>query len=225
MTIKASGRSALILATGFFMCFAMPSQAAVDADTENATANVKSQNATGASIAPRKHLRHSSRHFKRYAHRRSGRVAFKSRTGEDKAAALTEVAGDDPGSLTAMPPSVANANAKLLSTDTPNGDLNALSARANDLLQSATANPANASADNDTLVIAADQLNDVDRSLREDNAPAAPIAVASADPPAAPVIASGDENSTRDQTSLIGKIFIAFGALLTLASAARMFMV
>ena len=30
--------------------------------------------------------------------------------------------------------------------------------------------------------------------------------------------------STWDQTSLIGKIFIAFGALLTMASAARMFM-
>ena len=32
------------------------------------------------------------------------------------------------------------------------------------------------------------------------------------------------ESSTWDQTSLIGKIFIAFGALLTVASAARMFM-
>ena len=42
--------------------------------------------------------------------------------------------------------------------------------------------------------------------------------------PAAPVLASGNESSTWDQTSLIGKIFIAFGALLTMASAARMFM-
>ena len=37
-------------------------------------------------------------------------------------------------------------------------------------------------------------------------------------------MASGSEASTWDQTSLIGKIFIAFGALLTMASAARMFM-
>jgi hypothetical protein len=36
--------------------------------------------------------------------------------------------------------------------------------------------------------------------------------------------ASSNESSTWDQTSLIGKIFIAFGGLLTLASAARMFM-
>jgi hypothetical protein len=37
-------------------------------------------------------------------------------------------------------------------------------------------------------------------------------------------LASGSDSSTWDQTSLIGKIFIAFGALLTMASAARMFM-
>jgi hypothetical protein len=40
----------------------------------------------------------------------------------------------------------------------------------------------------------------------------------------APVMASGNDGSTWDQTSLIGKIFIGFGALLTMASAARMFM-
>jgi hypothetical protein len=46
----------------------------------------------------------------------------------------------------------------------------------------------------------------------------------SAKVPAAPVMARGDDSSTWDQTSLIGKIFIGFGALLTMASAARMFM-
>ena len=39
----------------------------------------------------------------------------------------------------------------------------------------------------------------------------------------APAQAASNE-ATWDQTSLIGKIFIAFGALLTMASAARMFM-
>ena len=43
-------------------------------------------------------------------------------------------------------------------------------------------------------------------------------------PPATPVTAASKDDSTWDQTSLIGKIFIAFGALLTMASAARMFM-
>jgi len=49
--------------------------------------------------------------------------------------------------------------------------------------------------------------------------------MAAADAPAAPVVTAGSNaNSTWDQTSLIGKIFIGFGALLTMASAARMLM-
>jgi hypothetical protein len=79
-----------------------------------------------------------------------------------------------------------------------------------------------------TQVVSADQLNDVDRALHESTAAAAPAqATAPAEAPvarAAPVVASGGESSTWDQTSLIGKIFIGFGALLTVASAARMFM-
>ena len=71
------------------------------------------------------------------------------------------------------------------------------------------------------LVAAADQLNDVDRSLQEGSQ--APAAVA--DPPPAPAASSTMASDSRvwDQTSLIGKIFIGFGALLTMASAARMF--
>jgi hypothetical protein len=41
---------------------------------------------------------------------------------------------------------------------------------------------------------------------------------------AAPAAASSDDNSPSDTASLIGKIFIGVGTLLTLASAARMFM-
>jgi hypothetical protein len=60
-----------------------------------------------------------------------------------------------------------------------------------------------------------------------DTAPAATTAQtdAPAAPRPAPVMASSsNDHSTWDETSLIGKIFIGFGALLTLASAARMFM-
>ena len=76
-----------------------------------------------------------------------------------------------------------------------------------------------------TELVAADQLNDVDRALSEDKseekpAPAPTVAMATAQAPAA--VSSDD--FTWDQTSLIGKIFIAFGGLLTMASAARMFM-
>ena len=57
-----------------------------------------------------------------------------------------------------------------------------------------------------------------------ENAPASPVAVTSSDTSAqAPATASGQDHSAWDQASLIGKVFIGFGALLTIASAARMF--
>ena len=43
-------------------------------------------------------------------------------------------------------------------------------------------------------------------------------------PQTAPVVAASNEHSFWKDTSLIGKIFIGVGALLTIASAARMFM-
>ncbi|WP_024508813.1 hypothetical protein [Bradyrhizobium sp. ARR65] len=86
-------------------------------------------------------------------------------------------------------------------------------------------------------VVAPDQLNDVDRTLQNNaaaqtSAPPVPTAqpstpAASTDAPAArsaSVAAASGEHSVWDETSLIGKIFIGFGALLTVASAARMFM-
>jgi hypothetical protein len=213
MTINASGRSALILATGLLMCLAGPSHAAAAAN--NPAAGATSETA-GAPVALDKYAKHGSRHLKKYAHRRSGKVALKP-SPEAKADAADD--GDD---QTAIPPSVANANAQLPSADSPTGDAaKAMTARANDILQTAPDRPA------DTQVVAADQLNDVDRALRE-TAPSPPaLALASADAPvapAAPVLANSSEPSSWDQASLIGKIFIGFGALLTMASAARMFM-
>jgi hypothetical protein len=213
MMIKASGRSALILATGLWVCFAAPSQAAASADS-TATASK-----SAAAAAASKYSKHSSRHWKKVAHRKSSRLALKSSPAGNDA----DVADADGNSSSALPASVANANAQLASADVPAGNARAMTARANNILQAAPDNTANAPLAG-TQVVAADQLNDVDRALHESNAPAPTVAMASADIPAAPVMASSDENSTWDQTSLIGKIFIAFGALLTMASAARMFM-
>jgi hypothetical protein len=221
MTIKVSGRSALILATGLFVCLAGPSQAA---GTDGTIASPKPESA--APIALSKFTKHSTRHGKSYAHRKSSKLAEKS---SDKKDAASDVAADDSDNSSAIPPAVANANAQMATVDVPGGNAKAMSARANDILQAAPANPADAQITTDTQVVAADQLNDVDRALRESNPPApAPAAMVSADTPApaAPVMASSNSNegSTWDQTSLIGKIFIGFGALLTMASAARMFM-
>jgi hypothetical protein len=80
----------------------------------------------------------------------------------------------------------------------------------------------------DGTVAASDQLNDTDRALREQATPAPTspaVAVASNDAPTQRTVAmAGDDHSLWDETSLIGKVFIAFGTLLTIASAARMFM-
>jgi hypothetical protein len=196
------------------VCFAGPSQAAAGAD--NATASAKPESAAGAPIALDKYAKHGSRHWKKYAHRKSGKVALKSST--DTKAAATDVADDDGDNSIAIPPSVANANAQLTSADTPTANARAMSARASDNLQTAPGNPAA-----ETQLVAADQLNEVDRALHEGK-PAA-VTMGSAEAPVAPVAAaSSNESSTWDQTSLIGKIFIGFGALLTMASAARMFM-
>ncbi len=173
MNIKASGRSALILATGLFVCFAGPSQAAATALTDAATEIGK----CGAR-ALNKYAKHSPHHGKTYAHRKSGKAAALKSSTDKK---TTDVADDD--RATAMPPSVANANAQLASADTPAGNAKAMTARANNILQATPDNSAGAQPATDTPVVSADQLNDVDRALHESNPPAAAVAMASAEPP------------------------------------------
>ena len=217
MKIKASRRSALLLITGIFVCFAGPSQVA--AGTDDAAAGSRPEAAVGTPIALHKNLRHGWQHRKHHAHGRFHRVALKT-AGHKKAAATEAAAGSEASSD--LPLKVANANAQLLFAGKSGGDIKAMPAQTNDPLPAVPENPAEAKPNNETLIVAADQLNDVDRALHESNPPA--TVIASADPPPAPVTAGSQENSTWDQTSVIGKIFIGFGALLTMASAARMFM-
>lgn len=228
MMIKATGRSALILATGIFVCLAGPSQAATG--TDNTAASTKPESA--APVVLSKYAKHSAHHGKSYAHRKSSTVAQKpsDKKDLDKKDAPADAAAGDSDSSSAIPPTIANANAQMAptqmaATDVPGGNAKAMSARASEIVQATPANPADAQTNVDSQLVAADQLNDVDRALHAGNPPA--LVMASADTQAAaPATASASSNdgSTWDQTSLIGKIFIGFGALLTMASAARMFM-
>jgi len=228
MTNTASGRSALLLAAGLFVCFPGPSQAAAGAED---TAAAAPSETAGTPVALHEIAGHP---HKKYAHRKAGKVAQKASAGNK-----TADAADDGERSSAIPPSLANANAQLTAAQTTSADAptanaaKAMTARANDILQAAPGKPADAppAADtqSDAPVVAADQLNDVDRALRQDappaaTPPAAPLTSASAEAPAAPVSAHSNDSSSLDETSLIGKIFIGFGALLTMASAARMFM-
>jgi hypothetical protein len=230
MTKASSGRSALILVTGLFVCFAGPSQAA---GADSATVSAQSETTAGAPIALDKYTKHGSRHAKKVTHHKSSDVVLKS--SADKKDATNDAGSDDGDNSSAVqssniPPSVADAHAQLASTDTPTGNAKAMTARANTILQYAPDSPVDMQPAPNTQIVSADQLNDVDRALHESKPPmaesqppAATIAMASADAPVS-ATAAGNESSTWDQTSLIGKIFIGFGALLTMASAARMFM-
>jgi len=84
--------------------------------------------------------------------------------------------------------------------------------------------PAEAQGATDAAVVSSDQLNDVDRTLQQTPSTQTVAMAVTRPSPTAPVQAYEQRIVTWDQTSLIGKIFIAFGALLTMASAARMFM-
>jgi hypothetical protein len=226
MKIKASGRSALILATVIFVCFAGPPQAAASAD--NAAASGKSEDIAEAPVAPKKSAKHGSHHWKSHADRKSGKVVV-AKSGADKtdATEVSDKSSDSSWTSPAIPLWVANANARLASADTPTGDVKAMAARANEILQNAPDKSADAQPAAESEVVSADQLNDVDRALHEDTPPAPFLLMAAAEAPTAPAApvtaATSTESSAWEQTSLIGKIFIGFGALLTMASAARMF--
>jgi hypothetical protein len=221
MTIKASGHSALALVAGLLICFAgaLPATAAGadSAESSSATASYSETATSGKSV------RHATRHWKRYAHRKPTRTA--SRSSETRKAAEKEVAANTVNSPLDIPASVANANAQMASTDALADSASAMTAKANTVLLASADRPTDPQAAADAPLVASDRLNDVDRALQETPARQTVAMVSAARPvAAAAALAPADDSATWDMTSLIGKIFIAFGALLTLASAARMLM-
>lgn len=217
MTIKASARSTMIIAAGLLIGFAAPIPASA-AGADGAAA-AKSEAAT-----PDKSVRQGSRTLKkRYAHRKTIQAASKS--AESRKADEKEVAD-----ASVLPESVANANARMMSADAAPDSAKAMSAamseKANSVLLAAADKPADAETPAEAAADAPEQPNDVDRALHANPADATTprtVALASAAPKPADAQAAND-SSTLDRTSLIGKVFIAIGTLLTVASAARMLM-
>ena len=225
MTVKASAAGALMLAAGLFLNIAGPAPATA-AGGESAAAS-KSESATSGKSA-----KSSSRYLKkkRYAYRKFTRTASKS--AETGKAAEKDVADASAGVRPAMTESIANANAQMNSADAAQdstGDnakamSQTMSAKANTILLAAADNQADGQAPAEgAAVTAPDQLNDLDRALQE-NPSTQTVAMAQAKPAQQENPAQASSNDSLDKTSLIGKIFIAFGTLLTMASAARMFM-
>ena len=219
--MKASGRAALILLAGLFVLFGGVAQAAPDQATGGKSDSAGKQ---ADAAKPSKHRRHESRRTSssKTAQKSDDKTDAPAKTEEPKADAKAE--NDAPAS-SQMPPAVANANAQLAAADTPTAAAaSAMTDRANDNVQAAADNPGAPNAE--SQVVAPDQLNDIDRAVQQDSPPAQKtvIAATEAQPRPAPVMASSQQSSAWDQSSLIGKIFIGVGTLLTLASAARMFM-
>jgi hypothetical protein len=218
MTIKASAGSAMILAAGLLAGLAgsLPARAA-GADADSAAVSKSESTASDKSAT-----------HKRYAHRKSTHTA--SKPAESRKADEKQVADASGATAPAMPARVANANAQMTAANAPpdsaKGMSAAMSEKANTVLQAAADKPADAEAPAEPGAVASDQNDNIDRSLTPSEQPVATttqgVVLASTSRPSSDAYAN--DSSTLDKTSLIGKVFIAFGALLTLASAARMFM-
>ena len=216
MTRVGSRRAAFVIATAFvFAAFAPAGAEPSSGEFSSATRNAKagkpisltrpvaatkfSKSRTRVKLAAR------SRKAVKFAVRSQHRTRIAAKTKIDNFAVESN----------AIPATVANARAQLVETQptAPAADPNAALA-----------------------VAAVDQMNELDRALTEPSVKvasqepaltemaAATPAPSLAPPPAppAPVYAQASNNRPWDESSLVGKIFIAFGGLLTLASAARM---
>lgn len=237
MKIVASLGSAFIIAASLCAYSAGPLYAAEgDAQSAEPAAAVGSATViTPTSTKPRRHHARRAAVKSNKADKTASNAAPKPAESDtaQSAAANTDSAGNDAAKAdagrqpAAMSPAIANANAQW-PTQAPADTTSNMAAQADSVLSQVDAQaekPATPAPDasSDSQVIASDQLNDLDRAAT-DAKPPLTLAKATFDTPdAAPAEASSD-HSTWDKTSLIGKIFIACGGLLTMASAARMFM-
>ena len=164
----------------------------------------------------KKHVRHHARSSKKHhtSAKDSSKVSSKADKNDD-AKTANEAEADTP-----MSPSVANAHAEL--TSPPPEQPMVAQNRVTDTSTLTDADKAAAAepAPSGVQVTTSDQLNDMDRDAAAPAATPEPATVALAQ--IAPPAAAASEDSAWGNASLIGKIFIAFGVMLTLASAARM---
>ena len=212
MMMRASGRLALILATGIFVWFGASRKQQRPAQTPPRNRKARQ---------PGKSIKQGSRDGKRSAQGKSEKAASKS-SDSKKSADVADAAGNTPS---ALPAAVANSNAELTSAETSSANAGAGVEQGQH-----DADGGNGEAGRGASGRArCHRLRPAQRCRPRDAGPDPGVTAAAADDrhghagKAAPVLASSD-SSALDQTSLIGKVFIAFGALLTMASAARMFM-
>ena len=200
----------MVLVTGsFFLCGGTPQAAPADSAHTSSDSASKSADAV-------KDTKHKS------AQHHAGKTTPKSSSDQHDRKDTSSAVSSDKPPADAMVQSVANAAA----TDTTAAAAKAMSARAIENVQAAAEN-ARTAFEAGNQFATPDQIIDVDYALQQDNLSAQKPGDAATDAQSlqAPAIAvTNSEGSISDQTPLIGKFFVAFGTLLTLASAARMLM-
>ncbi len=223
-------RLAALAAAGLWMCVAAPAQAACE------TANCTKPNATTANapIVLSKFTRQKS-HASAKAKSKSARAEHGAKIADAASRKMAAKSATKAGAQmdsSRLPPSVANARADFTTIDP--------GSRAEDQARNIAAADDNEIVTMDGVQIAsADQFNDIDRAMADDKtelkaddtavvgpAPAAASGrILKAVPSVERHVFAGDDPDPWSKTSLIGKIFVAFGSLLTLASAARLIFV
>lgn len=218
MQIRDTGLAALAVAGfGLWMCVSAPAQA----DPAGATAKKSADAPIVLSKFNKKTTHASAKTQSRSAHAGHGaKLADAATRGKSSKP-------DDALKNLAMLPSVANARAAMITTDPQS--------RADDEARNIAATDDNEIVTmNGVQIASAEQLNDIDRAMADDKtesksedvvvtAPAPPSdRIIRAMPSAERHMFTSDQSDPWSKTSLIGKIFVAFGSLLTLASAARL---
>ena len=178
MTIKASGRSALILATGLIVGLAGPSQAATEA------CRCSNRNGGSPCGTPRETAQLHQTRLASWKKPAQHKVAQKSAAAENTADAADDDGDNSPRSILRDPAlgrqrQRATGRSRYAGRQRQGHDGAGQQHRAEHGGAPVDAQPA------DTPVVAADQLNDVDRALHESTPPSGTMATASAEPPAA----------------------------------------
>lgn len=228
MKFNTTGRAAWIIAAGLWASAALfPATDAAAQDAAQAPEQPAVGTAIGVAAASdqpvRLHPKKSATKSRKAERQAKAKKQAKAEAAKEQTAKADEL---KPSQDDSMPAGVANANAQWPNDAKPADTYN-MSAKAGTVLSQMSAQPEPPAAaapegNADTgQVVASDQLNELDRAAEPP--PPLTLAKATVDTPAAPV-ETVENSKPWEQTSLIGKVFIALGGVLTLASAARMFM-
>jgi hypothetical protein len=210
MHFKASGCWPAIVAAGILVLAAAPARAENSDKPAAATESAK----------PDRHGRHHAHHSSR-----SEKHAAKTSAADQKKADAAAHKDDAPaGDGNGLPAAVANARAQMpaaTNAGAPAGDGQPTDQAAGPAQNAAVVQTTaiDISPNADATLVAADELNDLDRAATPDK----PIWKVLRPIPQTPYLNAQSSEDTWNQASMIGKIFIVMGGFLTLASAARMF--